>query len=128
MPNDDPSIPAEARLLRRVIPDWIVPDENTKTKRVSSQAFCNSTGENGMSVFLEDALFAEGRDVASVVTGDYASHSLIAVTAGWVRSWQQGVIRDPLPEESSHAQVIGEKNSNIRRKLARQYEWVVGPR
>jgi hypothetical protein len=124
---DDPSIPDDARLLRRIIPEWIVADENNNSKRVSSQAFCNSsTGdgtEDGMSVFLEPVLIEEARGTDSVLKG-YESNALIAMTAGWVRSWQQWVIRDPLPDESSHAQVMGEKNSNTRRKLARSYEWV----
>jgi hypothetical protein len=127
---DDPSIPDESRLLRRIIPEWIVSDNNTDTKRVSSQAFCNSTGEDGqqegMSVFIEPILHEEGRPPESVLTG-YESNSLIAQTAGWVRSWRQAVIRDPLPDESAHGLVVGEKNSNTRRKLARQYEWVVPP-
>jgi hypothetical protein len=124
---DDPSIPDEARLLRRVIPEWIVVDQNTNSRRISSQAFCNSSAddgtEEGMSVFLEAVLVEEGRGTDSVLRG-YESNALIAITAGWVRSWQQWVIRDPLPDESSHAQVMGEKNSNTRRKLARNYEVV----
>jgi hypothetical protein len=39
----------------------------------------------------------------------------------------EGVVRNPLPDESSHAQVMGDKNSNTRKKLSRQYEWVVEP-
>lgn len=97
---DDPSIPDDARLLRRIIPEWIVADENTNSKRVSSQAFCNSSAddgtEEGMSVFLEAVLVAEGRGTDSVLSG-YESNALIAMTAGWVRSWQQWVIRIRFP-------------------------------
>jgi hypothetical protein len=125
---DDPSIRDDVRLLRRIIPEWVVADHNTNSKRVSSAAFSNSSGEHGieegMSVFLEDVLAAEGRTPASVLKG-YESNALIAITAGWVRSLGQGVVRDPLPDETAHAQVMGDKNANMRRKLAKNYEWVV---
>lgn len=131
MPPNDLSIPDDARLLRRVIPQWIVNDDNTNSKRVTSQAFCNSTGEagqeEGMSVFLEDVILNEGRSVSSLLT-NYETNALIAITAGWVRSWQQGVVRDPISEESSHAQVMGDKNSNTRRKLAKEWVWVIEPK
>jgi hypothetical protein len=127
---DDPSIPDDARLLRRVIPEWIVADENTNSKRVSSAAFCNSTAEDGteegMSVFLEYILIDDARPATSVLVG-YESNGLIAQTARWVRTWQQGVVRDPIPEEIAHAQVMGPKNSNTRRKLAKIYEWIFIP-
>ncbi len=125
--RNDPSIPDSARLLRKIHPDWIVFDLNTKTKRVSSQAFCNSPCEDGMSVYLESVLISEGRDPPSVLVG-FDRDSLLSITAGWARSFAQGVIRDPLPEETAHAQVIGEKSTNTRKKLAKQYEWVVGPK
>jgi hypothetical protein len=125
--RNDPSIPDSARLLRKIHPDWIVPDLNTKTKRVSSQAFCNSPGEDGMSVYLESALISANREPQSVLVG-FDMDSLVAITAGWARSLAQGVIRDPIPEEAAHAQVIGEKGANTRKKLAKQYEWVVGPK
>lgn len=79
-----------------------------------------------MSVFLEDVIVEDGRAPESVLVG-YETNGLIALTAGWVRSFRQGVIRDPIPEEIAHALVMGQKNSNTRRKLARQYEWVVQP-
>jgi hypothetical protein len=128
--QNDPSIPDESRLLRRIIPDWIVPDHNNNCKRVSSAAFCNSKNEHGeedgMSVVLEDVLLVQGRLRTSVLTG-YESNSLIAQTAGWVRSCDQGVIRDPLPEEPAHGLVVGNKNTAARKRLARQYEWVEPP-
>jgi hypothetical protein len=127
---DDPSIPDDARLLRRIIPEWIVIDQNTHSIRVSSAAFSNSTAEDGteegMSVFIEGVLVNCGRSAASVLV-EYQTNSLIAIRAGWVRSHQQGVVADPLPDEPAHAQVMGAKNSNTRRKLAKQYEWIVEP-
>jgi hypothetical protein len=80
-----------------------------------------------MSVYLESVLISEGRDPQSVLVG-FDRDSRLSITAGWVRSCAQGVIRDPIPEEMAHAQVIGEKGTNTRKKLAKQYEWIVGPK
>ena len=85
MPLNDPSISDDARLLRRIIPEWIVPDENTNSTRVSSQAFSNSTSEDGqeegMSVFLEAVLVEEGRNVSSLLTGYEKNAIIVSVRA-----------------------------------------------
>jgi hypothetical protein len=79
-----------------------------------------------MSVFLEDVIVQDGRAPESVLVG-YETNGLISQTAGWVRSLRQRVVRDPIPEEIAHAQVMGQKNSHTRKRLAKQYEWVVQP-
>lgn len=127
---DDPSIADETDLLRR-IPHWhFVSDQNAGTIRPSSAAFEDDYDEDPMSVYLATVLQAEGREPSSVLAG-HPNFALASITAGLARSKNQTVHPEPLPEETSHAVVCGDKragNKKSAKKLfAANAKWVVAP-
>jgi hypothetical protein len=71
-------------------------------------------------------LGAESKGPASVLA-DHAGFALASFTAGLARECQQGIARDPLPEEPAHALVFGHKTKSVRKRLAREAIWVVPP-
>jgi hypothetical protein len=120
--HDDLTIPDEADLWRR-IPTWhIVRDENSGQIRPSSAAFDNDPDGAPMSVVL--AAEAENPQTALAGLTGFALASFKARTA---RDCNQGIVRDPLPNEPAHALVFGTKTKSIRRRLAKEATWVVPP-
>jgi len=123
--RDDPTISNEAELLRR-IPRWhIVSDDNTNERRPSSAAFDNDK-DGPMSVTLADELKRGGRSLESALAG-HTGFALASITAGLVRECQQGIVRDPTPDEPAHALVFGKKTGSVRKKLSRSARWVIPP-
>lgn len=123
---DDPSVRDHIRPLRRVPPYHFHFDENLGCLRPSSAAFEDDKDGDPMSVYREDVIQREGDDLARVLKG-HDGYGLVALTAGQVRSKNQTVFPDPLPEESSHARLCGPKPKSTRRWFAQQAKWVVLP-
>jgi hypothetical protein len=120
--SDDPTITDEAALWRRIPPWHFVPDENTGQVRPSSAAFDNDPNGSPMSVVLA----AEAIGPEQVLAG-HPGFALASIKVGLVRECQQGVVRDPLPDEPAHALVFGHKTKMVRRRMAREATWVVPP-
>ena len=125
-PND-PSIDNPVSLLRRVPPKLLHFDENLGRWRPSSAAFEDDEDGDPMSVYREDIIEAEGSSVSRVMIG-HEGYALASLTAGQVRSKDQTVHSDPLPDESSHAQVCGLKPKRTCCWFAMQSEWAIPPR
>lgn len=90
--HDDPTIPDEARLWRR-IPHWhFFWDDNLQRFRPASAAF-DDDDDSPMSVTLAD----DETDPESALTG-HEGYGLAEITAGLARQCQQGIVRDPLPD------------------------------
>jgi hypothetical protein len=127
---DDPSIEAETELLRRIPPHHFFWDENTGLIRPSSAAFEDDDDEDPMSVYLSTVLASEQREAASVLVG-HDGYALASITAGLAREKKQTVHPDPLPEESSHTVVCGDKRSgnkkSAKKVFAHSARWVVAP-
>lgn len=119
---DDVSIAPTCALLRRIRADWIVDDENTGGKRISSQGFKDPT----MSVHIGDDLQAAGHPVDAVLAS-YPEWDLAAVKAGTARSLKQAVCRDHSDSELCHGLVAGKKTGSGARTLAAEATelWVV---
>ena len=79
-----------------------------------------------MSVYRQDVIEAEG-GVPNRVLANHPDFGLVSISAGQVRSKDQTVRADPVPEESSHTTVCGPKSKSTRRWFARQAQWVVEP-
>ena len=79
-----------------------------------------------MSVYRQDVLDEEGAEPRRVLA-NHEGYGLVVVSAGHVRSRDQTVHADPVPEEPSHAKVCGPKPKSTRRWFARQADWVVAP-
>ena len=122
--TDDASIPDEERLLRRIHPDWIVPDAtNPGQKRVSSAAFSHLE----MSVDIASVRLARGEPLTATLAG-YDSFGLVTITAGNARAKDQAVCRDPLPDNSAHGLVVGKKTRSVENYFKSHCLWVVTPR
>ena len=98
-PVDDVSIGDDERLLHRIRPDDVVLNQETGQRRPSSATFRSKT--NIISV-----------DLASLTTPDkalaaYPHYLLVEVDVGTVRFLGCKVVRDPLPDNPSHALLYG---------------------
>src|SRR5438132_1666293 len=113
---DDPTISDDEQLLRRIRPDWFVPDYNLNRWRPSSAAFQNSPDKSPMSVHLTSVLNANNLSLDSVLLG-HEGYGLARFQAQVARNLNQLIVRDPLPNDSAHALVTGEKTESRRRKL-----------
>ena len=113
-------------LLRR-IPQWhFYFDIRLGKIRPRSAAFEDDADGDPMSVYRRDVIEADGGAVQRVMIG-HAGFALVSLTAGQFRSKQQTVFPNPLPEESSHAEICGPKPEGTRRWFAKQAEWVIAP-
>ena len=124
---DDITVLDSAELWRRIIPDWVVPDDNRGCKRVSSAAFSDSPDGSPLSMLLAETVFSTGRTAQDVLSR-FPECSLAALQAGDVRAQRQVVSHTPIVEdEPAHVFVAGSKTRAVRRALARAARWVIGP-
>ncbi len=80
-----------------------------------------------MSVYRQDVIERDGGEPGRVLA-NHRGFGLVSILASQVRSKNQTVHSDPVPEESSHAKVCGPKPRSTRRWLVRRAEWVFAPR
>ena len=119
--KDDPTIHNDERLWRRVPPGQIIWDSNLSGYRPSSAVFRPS---DEMSV-----------DIASLTTPEavlfnYAQYSLIEFEAGVARNEGCIIVRDPLPENPSHALVCGSNaegrlTKSQAKNISRYSRWII---
>src|SRR5262249_43305892 len=124
--SDDPTIPDEAELWRRIHPKQWERDENLGRVRPVSGAFDDPSDGSPMSVDLADVHIQLGRGPEAALAG-HEGFALALITAGLVRECGLGVARQPLSENPAHAVGFGKKTPKIRRRLAREARWVVPP-
>ena len=94
--------------------------------RPSKAAFYNDEDGSPMSAALADLVLASGRSPHHFMTG-HEGFALASITAGLARSKDQGVARDPQPNEPAHALVFGKKTASVSRALAKGSVWVIEP-
>jgi hypothetical protein len=123
---DDPTIAGDAALWRRIHPTWAVADENRGGRRVSSAAFDNSKDGSPTSILIAAAVSATHRGPEDILQG-FAGYGLASLTARQARECEQGVARDPLPDEPAHGLLFGPKTNSLRRRLAAAAVWVISP-
>ncbi len=123
--SNDPTIADDAELWRRIHPDHIFYDENKGRWRPSTAAFENHPNGSPMSVLLGEMVLGSGRGPLDILTG-YEGYALASITAGLARQCNQGVAREPLPDEPAHAVVFGEKTYGVRKRFACDCGWAVG--
>lgn len=127
--EDDPTIPDDCELLRRVPLRRdinIIWDHNLQRWRPSSASFENHHSGTPMSITLRTELEEGGRGPADVLKG-HNNFGLAAITAGIAREQNQRVVRDPLPEEPAHGLVVGKKTKSISRAMAKSAKWIIPP-
>lgn len=121
--HDDPTIPDEERLFRRVHLCQIVKDENTGFARVSSGAFRDKDKE--ISINIESVLKANDGTPETCLR-NHPACKLIYLTAGQARELEQAVCRDPKPPaDLSHGLVCGKQNTRVLHELRDAAEWVI---
>ena len=108
---DDPSIPHDERLFRRINITHVVERDADKTE-VSSAAF----RDDELSVNLESVMKSACRPPEDALRNS-PNDLLMSVTAGVCRDHEQKVGPDPTPEEPAHGYVFGKKSKAIRRAL-----------
>lgn len=124
--TNDPTIPNDAELWRRIPPHHIFYDENEGRWRPSTAAFENHPNGSPMSVLLGEMVLRSGRGPLDILTG-YEGYALASIAAGLARQCNQGVAREPLPDEPAHAVVFGEKTYSVKKRFACGCGWAVGP-
>jgi hypothetical protein len=120
--TDDPTIPDDAELWRRIPPWHFVDDGNLGQIRPSSAAFEDDPSGSPMSVILG----GESGDLQRALAG-HEGFALASITAALARGLGLGVARDPRPDEPAHAVVFGRKNKRISRRLAMGSRWIIPP-
>jgi len=120
--EDDPNIPADERLLRRIPRTWVDWDEDGNAV-ISSAAF----KDEELSISLESVMTRDGRPPEDAIR-NYPGYGLASITAAHARSLNQAVAPDPLPDEPAHGVVYGQKKrGGIGGKLRDGALWVVRP-
>lgn len=125
--QDDPTIADDDRLLRRIFPDWWVPDEKASGMRLSTAAFDDYPDGSPMSVHLGSVLERLGLPNESVLRG-HEGYGLAELSAGTVRSLGQGIVRMPEPDWPAHAGVVGRKTYSVQKKLRQDAILLVPPK
>ncbi len=121
--QDDPTIPGDERLFRRIPPSWVHWDEHGNPT-VSSAAFKDLE----LSIYLESIMIGARSELVDAIRGRAPGFGLAAITAAHARSLDQAVMRDPLPEELAHGIVYGpKKRGRVSNKLCDGARWVVTP-
>src|SRR5437763_8809051 len=98
--QDDPTIPDEAELWRRIPHTQICFDANLGRQRPESWAFSDDPDGEPMSVALADIAVNPQAALAGL-----QGFALASITAGLARECQQFIVRDPTPEDPAHALV-----------------------
>jgi hypothetical protein len=121
--EDDPSIPGDERLFRRIPRTWVDWDEHGNPA-ISSAAF----KDEELSVNIESVMVQCGSLPEDAIR-NYPGYGLAAITAGHARSLNQKVARDALPNEPAHGVVYCQKKrGGIGGQLRDGATWVVSPR
>jgi hypothetical protein len=132
---DDPSIPNDSRLFRRIPADTnhIIWDGTAQAYRISSQAFRNlQDNPPAFSVNLDCVLQQHGLGPDSVII-DPTRYGIVALPVALVRTQGQAVERHPEPGDPSHGHVVGNKTSGVKKAFVRavtqgqEIQWVIPP-
>jgi hypothetical protein len=119
-PVDDLTIGDDVLLWRRIAPEHVGVDQGTGQERASDSAFRTEQ----MSVHIASQT---NRDA---VLKEYPKDKLMEFSAGEARREGFIIVRDPLPEDPSHALVLRGDNPGQRptksqaKKLANCARWV----
>lgn len=117
--KDDPSIPDQSDLYRRVHPSQAVFDEKIGEHRPSSAAFKDHPNGSPMSVNLLCVMQDLNVDPVSYTLSDFPNYYLAIIECGFTRSLNQAIAHEPLQDNHAHGVVFGEKPKKLCRKLAK---------
>jgi hypothetical protein len=113
--GDDTTVLDDAVLWRRV--HHLFWQQVQGGWRISSGAFDNASDGSGMSVHLADIAVVEDRSLESLLPDPADEFGMVALTANHVRKQSQIIVREPEPDDPTHAEVIGLKPTKVRKRL-----------
>lgn len=115
------------RLLRRINPEWIVPDYENDEWRTSSQAYQPHPVSKKLSVTCVEAFRSEEEAVEAVLD-DLDGYGVVEIARSDLDVAELTLEPDPLPTNRGHMMITGTKKKSKQRALARAAAWVVNPR
>lgn len=127
VPHDHPDILPDHKIIRRVSPYHIAPDEKTPSgRRISTAAYQPSNGGVGesMSVDLEASILDAGADPRQYVSNPPFIGS-VWFAAAFLRGESLMVGFDPLSENPHHGGVWGSFPRSRQKRLLQAAEWYV---
>jgi hypothetical protein len=116
---DDKSIKDDEALYRRILNGWIVTEQLSGRKRLSSAAFKDSSRE----ISVDRSTLTTVEDSWARAQGDIRLVGIASVTAGEARSLGQAVVHDPLSENIAHALICGHQPGSFSKQLAAMAKW-----
>ena len=75
-----------------------------------------------MSVYLADVLLENAMSIETILRG-HEGYAVASLSAGFVRSRGQGIIRKPLDDDPAHAEGFGPKKQSVRNAFVRNATW-----
>lgn len=118
MAIDDPTIPGEAIVWRRINRIHLVPAE----RRPSSAAFSDSSDGTPMSATL-----ATPTSNPVAYAARWNAFGVVGISVQRLRELGLGVTRAPTDEDPDHVSIHGEKKKSVARALAKEAQWVFEP-
>jgi len=111
--EDDPSIPDDEKLYRRINPDWVLRDGS-----LASTAFRNLK-DDALSVRIASKIPQDEDSSPLGSVAQFPGYSVAVISAGDCRALGQGVIHEPDLEngDDAHGHVLGKKNKRIQKRL-----------
>lgn len=120
--QDDPTIPNEDRLFRRVSIEQLV-QEPDGSRRPSSAVFKDAE----LSVNIESLMVQQGRTPEDTLK-NYPRHYLTSITAEQVREHGHPIVKDTdPPHDPAHGLVLGKKKGSFANAMVRAHKWIVAP-
>lgn len=116
--QDDPSVGDDAKLLRRLHPDWI------REGRAEGSAFKADATPDAIGTSV--TLWQSDQDQENVLRG-WEHFGLVVVTMGECRAAGLGIVRTPLPDNPNHCELFGPSAKKPRRRLSKAARWVKYP-
>lgn len=121
-PRDDPSIPDDDRLFRRVPPSQLR-TEPDGTRRPTSAVFKHAE----LSVNIESLMVEQGRPPEDSLAS-YPDNYLTSITAGNVRKYKYPIVKDTEPpNDPAHGLVLGKKSNTFASAMVRAHRWIKAP-
>jgi len=115
---DDPTIDDKEIIWRRIPQLQVVPDDNLKRERPSSNCFHDSTGGH-LSVYIASEAIS-----SQAVMQDAKERFLVSLSVGFIRQLGLGITRDSSTGGPGHALLLGKKRGGIREQMAKTATWV----
>ncbi len=123
---DDPTIPDDSLVYRRITAEWYKVDPATGQHRLTSAAFSDLDGAMSITVGID---VEAGEHEPLDVVANHPGYGLVAISVGDLRRLGLGVVRSATDGELCHGDVHGNKTKGTKNKLRALAEqnWIRKP-